>query len=85
MRHIWTDVHEVGDAVAALSLGVALEEFTHLEEEHHENSLRELCLSPRQEADGQGTNGSNRHEEMLVEGITMSDPLPGLMQCLVAY
>ena len=79
MGDVWTDVHEVGDAVAALAFGIALEEFTDLEEEHHEDGFWELRLSPRQETDAEGANGGNGHEEMLVEHLTLSDTLPGLM------
>ena len=83
MGHIWTDVHQVGDALAAFSPGIALEEFSDLEEEHHKDRLRKLRLGPRQETDAERTDGSNRHQEMLVEGITLHDSVPSLMQRLV--
>ena len=75
----------MGDALSALSFSIALKEFTHLEEEHHEDGLRELRLCPRQEADAEGADGSNRHQEVLVEGIAVGDTLPSLMQRFVAY
>ena len=85
MRNIWTDIHQVGNTFAALALGIALEEFTDLEEEHDEDGLRELRLCPRQETDAKGADGGDGHEEMLVEGIALQDALPSLMQRLVAY
>ena len=83
MRHVWPDVHQMGDARTALAFGIALEELTDLEEEHDEDGLGELRLSPGQETDAEGTDGSDRHEEMLVEGITMGDSLPRFVQGLV--
>ena len=71
MRYIWSDIHQMGNAVAALTLGIALEELAYLEEEHHEDCLRELGLSPRQKAYSQGTNGSDRHQEVLIKGIAL--------------
>ena len=85
MGDVWTDVHEVGDAVTGLAFGVALEEFANLKEEHHEDSLWILCLGSREETDEQGTDGGDGHEEMFVESVTMGDALPGLVERLMAY
>ena len=71
-------IHQMGDTVAALALSITLKEFAYLEEEHHEDGLWELRLCPRQESDAQSADGSNRHEEMLVEGIALHNTLPGL-------
>ena len=78
MRYIRSDIHQMCNALATLSLGIALEQFTYLEEKHHEDGLGELRLCPRQESDAQSADGSNRHEEMLVEGIALHNALPGL-------
>ena len=75
----------MGNAVAALALGVALEEFTYLEEEHHEHCFGELRLGTRQEADAEGTDGGDRHKEMFIKGIALQDTLPRLVQRFVAY
>ena len=85
MGDVGADVHEMSDAVATLTLGVALEEFTHLEEEHHEDGLGVLCLGTWEKTDQQGTDGCNGHKEVLVEGFAVDDTLPRLMQRLVAY
>ena len=85
MCNIWSYVHQMCDALTALALGVALEEFTHLEEEHHKDRFGEFRLSPRQETDAESTNGGNGHEEVLVESITVGDSLPCLVQRLMAY
>ena len=75
----------MGNALTTLPLGIALKEFAHLEEEHHEDGFRILCLCPWQEAYQQRTDGGDGHEEVLVEGIAVSDALPCFAQRLVAY
>ena len=85
MGDVWTDVHEVGDAVTGLAFGVALEEFTDLEEKHHKDCLRVLGIGTRKETDQQSSDGGDGHEKVFVEGVTVGDALPGLMQCLVTY
>ena len=73
------------DAVAALALGITLEKFANLEEEHDKDGLRELCLSPRQEADAESADGGDGHEKMLIEHLTLSDALPRFMERFVTY
>ena len=85
MRYIRPYIHEVGNAVATLALGVALKEFANLEEQHDEDGLRELGLSTRQEADAEGTDGGHRHEEMFVEHVALGNAFPCLVQRLMAY
>ena len=85
MRHIWTYVHQMGDAVAGLALGVTLEEFANLEEKHHEDSLWILRLGSGEKTYQQGTDSGDGHEEMFVEGVAVGDTLPGLVERLVAY
>ena len=85
MRHVWSYIHQVGDALTALTLGIALEEFTNLEEKHHKDRFRKLRLSPRQETNAEGTYRGNGHEEVLIEGITFEDSFPCLVQCFVTY
>ena len=75
----------MGDAATALSLGIAFEEFTYLEEQHDEDGLWELGLGTRQKTDGKSADGSHRHQEMLVEGIAVGHTLDSLLQRLVAY
>ena len=85
MRHVRPYVHEVGDAVAGLALSVTLEEFTDLEEEHHEDGLRVLGLGTGEETDQEGTDGGDGHEEVLIEGVAVGDTLPGLVKRLMTY
>ena len=85
MSHVGPDVHQMADALTALALGIALEELAHLEEEHDEDRLGELGLGTRQEADAEGSDSGDGHEEMLVEGIAMGNSLPRLMERLMAY
>ena len=79
------DVHQMSDAITALTLGIALEEFANLEEEHDEDRLRKLRLSAWQETDTKGTDGGDRHEEMFIEHLALSNALPCFMERFVAY
>ena len=65
-------------AAAALPLCVMLEKLSHLEEEHDEHSLHELCPGSRKEADGECAQRGNGHEQVLVEHITVHDALGSL-------
>ena len=85
IRHIRSDIHQVCNAPSALPLGIALEELAYLEEEHDEDRLWKLRLSTRQKADGEGSDGGYRHQEVFVEGVAMSHTLGRLLQRLVAY
>ena len=85
MRHVRPYVHQMGDAVTALAFGVTLEEFANLEEKHHEDSLWILRLGSGEKTYQQGTDSSDGHEEVLIEGVAVGDTLPGLVECLVAY
>ena len=85
MRHIRPDIHEVGNAVATLTLSIAFEKFANLEEQHDEDGLRELSLGTREEADAEGADGGHRHEEMFVEHVALGNTFPCLMQRVVTY
>lgn len=73
------------DTVVTLSLSIAFEEFTHLEEKHNEDSLSKLSLLARKETDAQGSYGGNGHQEMLIEHIAMSNTLGSLAQGVMTY
>ena len=73
----------MGDAVAALSLGIALEKLTDLEEQHDEDSLGKLCLGPWQETDAERSDGGHGHQKVLVEGIAVGNSFCCLLQCVV--
>ena len=83
MCHVWPNVHQVRDAVAALPFGIAFKQFAHLEEQHDEHRLRKLCLSSWQEADAQRADGGDSHQEVLVEHVSLGDALPGLPERFV--
>ena len=85
MCHVRTDIHQMGDAATALSLGIALEEFTYLEEQHDEDGLWDLGLGTRQKTDGKSADGGHRHQEVLVEGIAVCQTLGSFFQRLVTY
>ena len=83
--HIGAYVHQVCYAVAALALGVVLEQLAHLEKQHHKDCFGKFRLGSRQEADAQGTDGGHRHQEVLVEGIAVGQSLGSLLQRVVSY
>ena len=85
MCNVRPDIHQMSDARTALSLGIALKELAYLEEEHHKHCLRELRLCTWQKSDTQCSDGSHRHEEMLIKGIALHYPLPCLVECLMTY
>ena len=75
----------MGNALTALALSITLEEFTHLKEEHDEDGFWELRLSTRKEPNAEGPDGGYRHEEVLVEGITVKHALDSFLQRVVSY
>ena len=85
MRNIRSNVHQVGNAVAALPLGITLKEFANLKEQHDEDGLWELRLGTWQETDAKRTDSGDGHQEVLVEHIALGDAFPRLMQCFVPY
>ena len=53
MGCVGTDIHQVGNTLAAVSLGLFLEPFSQLEEKHDKHSFGELRLGTRHKADSQ--------------------------------
>ena len=82
--HVRPDVHQMGDAVTAPPLRIGLEQFADLEKQHNEYRFRKLRLRTRQEAYAQRAEGGQRHQEMLVEHVSMPDAPGRLQQCLAA-
>ena len=61
-----------------------LEEFTQLEEEHHEHRFGEFSLCSRQEAYEQGSDGGDTHQEVFVEHFAFHYSLYSLADYVVA-
>ena len=80
MRHIGAQIHQVGDTVAAAPFGITLQQFSHLEKQHHGHGLGHFAVGTRHEADEQRSGGGNGHEKMLVEGIALRQPFGGFVQ-----
>ena len=74
----------MGNAVATLSLSIALEEFSYLEEKHDKYRLRKLCLCPWQKTDAESSDSGYRHEEVLIEDIPVHQSFQSLFQGVVA-
>ena len=85
VRHVGTDIHEVGNAVAAFSFGIALEQFSYLEEKHDEYRFGESGLRAGKESYAECPYRGDRHKEMLVEGVAVRDALDGFLQRVEAY
>ena len=85
MRHVWTDVHQMGNAVTALVFCIALKQFANLKEQHDKDCLGKLCFCTRKKTDAKGSDGSYRHQEMLVKGVAMSHALGSFLQGVVTY
>ena len=79
------DVYKVGDAAAAVALGLFFEPFSHLEEQHHKNGLRELAFSTGQKADAKGSQRSDAHQEVFVQGFAVDQGLGRLLQGVPTY
>ena len=80
---IRANIHQGGDAAAALAHGVALEQLTDLIEQHHGHGLQIVAASL---IDGQrnGAHGGHRHQEVLVEHLTLDDAPEGLAENIIA-
>ena len=85
MYHLGPDIHQVGNALSALPLGIAFEQLAHLEEEHHEDRLGELRLGSWHETDGECTDGGHRHEKVLVQRFAVQQTFRGFLQRLESY
>ena len=75
----------MGDALLALTLRIGFKELANLEEEHHEDCLRELMFGSRHESDAQCAKRCNGHEEVFVEGFSVCQSLCSFLERLVAY
>ena len=80
MRHIRPNVHQVGDAVAALAFGIAFEKLTDLEKQHDKDRLGKLRFGTGQKPDAKCPDSGNGHEEMLVESLAMRQALGSLLE-----
>ena len=72
------DVHQAGNALAALAHGHALEQLADLVKEDNGAAFHIV-------AQGKGTHGSHRHQEALVKGLAVLDALDGLAQHVLAH
>ena len=80
MGGIGAHLYEMGNAVAAAALGVALKELAHLEEEHHKDRLGKLGVGAGHEPDGEGTDGGDCHQKVFIEHASMHYALGCLAQ-----
>ena len=72
------DVHQVGDAAAALTHGVALEQLADLIEHHNGAALPPITQ-------GHSAHSGHSHKEILIEHLAPEDTLHSLEQDIVAH
>ena len=68
----------------AFLFGKLFKELTNLEKKHHKHRLGELRFRSREKADTQCPDSCNRHQEVLIESLTMHNAFDGLMQCVMS-
>ena len=73
------------DGFTATAFCHLLKEFSHLEEQHHKDSLRELGFGPWHKADGKGAKGGDTHEEILAECLSVKKSLGRFLQGVKAH
>ena len=78
-----SNVHESGNVSTALSYGIALEQLTHLIEQHDGDGLVVVAALF---IDGQcdGADGGHRHQNVFVKHLAVQDALHGLPQNVIA-
>ena len=62
-----------------------LKQFAHLEEQHHKHSFGKLRFGSGQKAYAHGSYGSDEHQEVLVENLTMAYSFKRLAHYIVAH
>ena len=85
MRHIGTDVHQVGDAFTTFALGITFKKLTDLEKQHYKDRLGELRLGTWQETDAKCPDSSDGHKEMFVERLAVRQSLGGFLERVKTY
>ena len=78
------DVHHGGDRLARLVGRVAFEQLAYLVEEHDRRAFGHMGLSFGKEDQSEGAECGNRHEQILVEGLSVDDAVPGFGEHVVA-
>ena len=81
---VGTYVHQRQDVAPALAYSMPLEEFAHLEEQHHGYRLVVVARTAH-ECKGKGSDGSYGHEEILIEHLAVQYSFGSLAQYVVAY
>ena len=85
MGGVGPDVHQVRDGFAAVSFGLFLKPFSHLEEQHHKDGLRELGLRSGHEADAQRAQRGDAHEEVFAQGFAFDEPFGRFLEGVPAH
>ena len=84
MSYIGTYGKQVGNAAAALPLGIFFEHFAELEEEHHTDGFNKFGFAFGHKSDGKCSKRCYAHQKMLVPHIAMSDAHKGFQQRFIA-
>ena len=70
----------MGNALAALALGIAFEKLADLEKQHNKNRFRKLRFSTWQEADAECPDSGDGHQEMFIERLAVRQSLGGFLE-----
>ena len=73
------------NTLTTATFGIALKQFTHLEEQHDEHGLRELRLGSWQEPDAQRPDGGDGHQEVFVQCLAVQQSFGCFLQRVVTY
>ena len=79
---IRSDIHQFGNVPPAFAHGIALEQFADLVKQHYGDGL--VIIAGFQQADDQGPNGGDGHEEVFVEHLAVQDPFEGFPQDIMS-
>ena len=81
---IRANIHQMRYTIMAFLFGKLFKELTNLEKKHHKHRLGELRFRSREKAYTQCPDSCNRHQEVLIESLTMHNAFDGLMQCVMS-
>ena len=84
VRVVGRDIHHVGDGLAAFTDSVALEELSHLVEQHNRGTFGHVWPRFGEKHHGERADGCDGHEEVLVEDLAVADVLDGFDDDVVA-
>ena len=84
VRVVGGNLHHLGNRAARPVHGVVLEQLAYLVKEHDGGALGHVRLTFGEKDEGKRADGGDGHEQVLVEGLTVHDAVPGAREHIVA-